>query len=195
MPLLSPPTPMSAVPTPKRRGKWWSMSSVQFHLLLSSESSFRKSAVLGTDPPLFRPLQLERDTKVTHTGAPLPAVLHHSMAPSPLTGVATGASVGCSQDRGAPPSAQCSCGPRVTATLCSSSSKGLAGLRAPRPARPSIYAAKRLSCGPGAERHDPPLLGCLLEHRNWRGFHKQPEWPAAAHPPVTLQRPIVGIHN
>jgi tricorn protease-like protein len=43
----------------------------------------------------------------------------------------------------------------TTAILCSSSSKACAGLRVPAVARPSMYAAKRLSCGPGAERRDP----------------------------------------
>ena len=38
-------------------------SSVQFHSLLSSENSFRKSAVLAYGPARLHPLQLERDTK------------------------------------------------------------------------------------------------------------------------------------
>src|SRR6516165_7974841 len=67
------------------------------------------------------------------------------MAPSPLNGVATGASVGCSQDPGAPPSAQCSCGPRVTAILCSSSSKVSAGLRAPRLSPGPLYMPRSVS--------------------------------------------------
>src|SRR5215831_10060307 len=67
------------------------------------------------------------------------------MAPSPLNGVATGASVGCSQDPGAPPSAQHSCGPRVTAILCSSSSKAPAGLRAPRLSPGPLYMPRSAS--------------------------------------------------
>src|SRR6202162_1314158 len=78
------------------------------------------------------PLVLVSAWRVTPGCAFHRAVFRRSMAPSPPNGVGTGASLGCSQDTGAPPSAQCSCSHRVTAIPCSSSSKGCAGLGAPR---------------------------------------------------------------
>jgi hypothetical protein len=79
-----------------------------------------------------------------------PGCLGHQMVQK------TDASAGRSQDPGGPPLAQCSCAHPATAIPCSSSSKVRAGLRASRRfATPSIYPAKRFSCGPGAERRDP----------------------------------------
>src|SRR5260370_31387986 len=58
------------------------------------------------------PLVLAFASRVTHSCAPVPSVLHLSMAPSPPNDVVTAASAGCSQHPGGRPSAQCSCVPR-----------------------------------------------------------------------------------
>ena len=86
-------------------------------------------------------------------------------------GTAAGACDGNCPEPTAPPSVQRSCAPSVTAGPCSSSSKARARSACPAAsARPSTYAAKRLSCGPGAERRDPTKT--ILHHSNTSTSYK-----------------------
>src|ERR1700690_3485199 len=60
-------------------------------------------------------------------------------------GAGSGASVGYSQDPNALPSVRCSCVLRAAAIPCSSSSKVIAGLRAPRPSPGPQYMPRSVS--------------------------------------------------
>src|SRR5436190_18287202 len=106
------------------------------------------------------------------------------MAPSPPNGVGTGASVGYSPDPSGPPSAQYSCGHRVTAIPCSSSSKACAGLRAPRLSPGPLYMPRSVSLVGLARRGvipqnnstskcsfcDPVVLGLVQPRRRVRNY-------------------------
>src|ERR1700733_719504 len=96
--------------------------------------------------PRSRPPLVRASPSPAEPGCGLPpAPRHHSMEPWPPNDVAIGALVGHSQDPGAPPSAQCSCVHPAAATLCSSSSKAHADLRAPQLSPGPLYMLRNAS--------------------------------------------------
>ena len=85
-----------------------------------------------------------------------PASPRRSRARPPPSDAATDACDEHCREPGAQPSARHSCALRAITIPCSSSSDGVCRSACPAAfARPSIYAAKRLCCGPGEERRDP----------------------------------------
>ena len=91
-----------------------------------------------------------------HIAAPRPASPRRSTARPPPSDGATDACDEHCPEPSAPPSARHSYDHQAITIRCSSSSEACADRRASRRyARPSIYAAKRLCCGPGEERRDP----------------------------------------
>src|SRR4051812_4474916 len=82
--------------------------------------------------------------------------LHRSMAHPLQHGEETDACAEHYRERGGPQSVPHSCAHRATAGRHSSSSTELLDQHAlPACARPSIYAAKRFCCGPGADKRQP----------------------------------------